>query len=152
MKKTPYDQRVLQRMAPGALCGDGFLGDDPRDLADILAADDAAVAAAGATHERIAAGLGGWLGRAIAELGRPVQLTARVTAVWREGMGRIPSPWPGEGVFPKGELELTDGSIGLTMRLTHLSVHLIAEHGFYQGRGSRYRLEPADLAELLGLT
>ncbi len=152
MKKTPYDQRVLQRMAPGALCADGLLGDDPRDLTDILAADDAAVAAAGTTHERIAAGLAEWLGLATAELGRPVELTPNVTAVWREGMGRIPSPWPGEGVFPKGELELTDRRTGQAMRLTHLSVHLIAAHGFYQGRGSRYRLEPTYLAELLGLT
>ena len=138
-------------MAPGALCREGFLGDDPRDLSDILAADDAAVLAAGVTRERIAAKLAEWMSRTIAELGRPVELAANVTAVWREGMGRIPSPWPGDGVFPKGELELTDRRTGRTMRLTHLSVHLIAARGFYQGRGSRYRLEPADLIDLLEL-
>ncbi|MHC4561643.1 MAG: hypothetical protein ACYS8X_02605 [Planctomycetota bacterium] len=152
MKQTPYDQHVLERMAPGALCAEGFLGDDPRDLSDILADDDSAVVAAGASHEQIAAKLDDWMHRAIAELGRPVGLSVDITATWHEGMGRIPSPWPGEGVFPKGELELTDARTGKTLLTTPLSVHLIATHGFYQGRGSRYRIEPTELIAALDWT
>ena len=151
MKHTPYDQRVLERMAPGALCAKGFLGDDHRDLSEILASDDSAVAAAGASHEQIAAKLADWMHRAVAELGRPVELSADITATWHEGMGRVPSPWPGEGLFPKGELQLTDRSTGKALFITALSVHLIAVHGFYQGRGSRYRLEPPSLITMLQL-
>jgi len=151
MKRSPYDQQVLDRMAPGALCAEGFLGHDPRDLSDIIAADDAAVAAAGLIHTQIAAKLAEWMLIAITELGRAVELTDNVTGVWREGMGRIPSPWPGEGVFPKGELQLTDRRTGRAMLVTQLSVHLIGTHGFYQGRGSPYRIEPAELIPLLEL-
>jgi hypothetical protein len=32
---------------------------------------------------------------------------------------------------------------------TDLQIHLIEKHGFYQGKGSSYRLEPAELAEIL---
>ncbi|MHC4179572.1 MAG: hypothetical protein ACYSWU_18835 [Planctomycetota bacterium] len=149
MKQIPYDQHVLERMAPGALCAEGFLGDDHRDLSEILAEDDSAAVAAGASHEQLAAMLDDWMHRAIAELGRPVKLSSDITATWHEGMGRIPSPWPGEGVYPKGELELTNARTGRTQFITPLSVHLIATHGFYQGRGSRYRIEPTELIAAL---
>ena len=151
MKQTPRDKAILERMAPGALCADGFLGDDPRDLSEIIAADAAAVEAAGLTHEQIARPLAAAMKTAMAELGRPVAISEHVAAVWREGMGRIPSPWPGDGVFPKGELELTDRRSDRTVRATRLSVHLIATRGFYQGRGNRYRLEPAELIAMFEL-
>jgi len=149
MKPNPYEKSVLERMAPGVLCAEGFLGDDIRELADILDGDAAPVEAAGLTHERIAAMLNDWMQRAIAELGRPVQLSQRVTGVWHEGMGRIPSPWPGDGIFPKGECELTDQATGKTLLVTPLSIHMIAAHGFYQGHGSGYRLSPTDLIAML---
>jgi len=149
MKHTPYDESVLERMAPGALCAEGFLGSDHRELADILAEDAAAVEAAGTTCEAIAAKLDLWLQTAMVELGRPIALTGCVTATWHEGMGRIPSPWPGDGVFPKGELELINKQTDATLLVTPLSIHLIAAHGFFQGRHARYRLEPADLIAML---
>ncbi|NQT54365.1 hypothetical protein HQ576_20070, partial [bacterium] len=49
----------------------------------------------------------------------------------------------------KGDVELTTPD-GATLRFTALSIHLIRAHGFYQGRGAPYRLEPTQLAELLG--
>nr|HPQ81909.1 hypothetical protein [bacterium] len=54
-----------------------------------------------------------------------------------------PCPW-GDGSFPKGAVELTlaDGS---PLQFTALGIHLIAAHGFYQGHGSAYRLEPSDV-------
>lgn len=142
---------ILERMAPGALCAEGFLGSDHRELPEIIAADTATVEAAGLTHERIAAELKKVFDAAIAELGRPLKVSVNLTAVWHEGMGRIPSPWPGDGVFPKGELVLTETPAGRTLIVTPLSIHLIAAHGFYQGRGTHYRLEPADLIALLEL-
>jgi len=151
MKRTEQERMILERMAPGALCAEGFLGSDHRELSEIIAADAAAVDALDLTHEQIAAKLAVALEAAIAELGRPVELTDHLTATWHEGMGRIPSPWPGDGVFPKGELELTDNHNGKALRITPLSIHLIAAHGFYQGHGAPYRLEPADLAAMLDL-
>ena len=151
MKRTEQERMILERMAPGVLCAEGFLGDDHRELSEIIAADAATVESLGLTHEQIAAKLAAALEAAIADLGRPVELLDHLTAAWHEGMGRIPSPWPGDGVFPKGELELTDHRSGKTIRITPLSIHLIAAHGFYQGRGAPYRLEPAELAAMFDL-
>ncbi len=39
MKTSPEERRIVERMAPGALCRDGFLGDDLRPVREILEAD-----------------------------------------------------------------------------------------------------------------
>ena len=149
MKLSPRDQRLMERLAAGALCRDGFLGDDQRLPDEIIRADDAAVEAMGVTHEQIADALERICKRAAEAGGAPVHPAEGLTAVFHEAMGRIPCPWGGHGVFAKGEVEVTDEPQARTLRFTPLSIHLIREHGFYQGRGSRYRIEPTEAAELV---
>jgi len=152
MKQTPEEQRILQRMAPGVLCRAGFLGDDPRPLQEILDTDRAAVEAAGTTHEALARCLREAYEAAAMAFGADVPVAGgRLRATWHEAMGFLPSPFGGGVRFPKGEVELVDPEAGRTLRYTPLSIHLIAERGFYQGRGGRYRLEPAEVARLFRL-
>ncbi|MFP4052882.1 MAG: hypothetical protein ACLFV7_03360 [Phycisphaerae bacterium] len=155
MRKTPDEQRLMERMAPGVLCREGFLGDDPRDLTEIIETDNAAVEKLGVSHPQIADALADLLRKAVNGLGVPVKVdladSREGRAVFRESMGRIPSPWGGH-VAPKGEVELTDAESGeVLLRFTPLSVHLAREHGFYQGRGTRYRIEPEAAVKLLGV-
>ena len=91
------------------------------------------------------------LNAAMGAMGGEVAAGDGWTVRFSEAMGRIPCPWGGCGVFAKGEAELRDATAGRVMRFTPLSVHLLGEHSFFQGRGGRYRLEPALLAEALGL-
>ena len=129
MKQTPDDAKVLARMAPGVLCREGFLGDDRRPLSEIIDTDNATVDRLGITHERIADRLDEVLELARGAFGGPVRIGDDLLAVWREAMGRIPSPWPGAGVFAKGEVELTVAATGATIRFTPLSIHLIRTRG-----------------------
>lgn len=142
----------MDLLAPGALCRDGFLGDDRRGLQEILDTDSAAARALGLTHRDIAAALAAACREAMAGLGAPVHLPGgNLVAEFHEAMGFIPSPW-GEGkLFAKGEVVVADTATGERLVYTPLSVHLVGEHGFYQGRGSPYRLEPAKVARLFGL-
>ena len=151
MKQTIDQQNLLERMAPGALCREGFLGSDARPLEDIIAADAAAIEAAGLTHADVAAAISHALAQAAAHFGNPVEIRPHVSATFSEAMGRIPSPWPGEGAFRKGQVQITDRRSGRTLYATPLSVHLIAAHGFYQGRGSPYRVEPSEAIALLDI-
>jgi len=151
MKQSPHTRRIAERMAPGVLARDGFLGPDRRRLEEILEADRSAVVGLGTTHEALAAALDGAFAAARDALGRSVDLGGGLAAVYREAMGRIPCPWGGCGAFPKGEVELTHAPSGETLLLTALGIHLIASHGFYQGRGTRYRVEPAAVVRLLRL-
>jgi hypothetical protein len=152
MKELPEEQRIRQRMAPGVLCREGFLGSDRRPLQEILDTDRAAVERLGTTHEEIARRLGEACQAAMAALGLEVPVAGgRLRAVFHEAMGRIPSPWGDGARFPKGEVELIDPQTGQQLVFTPLSVHMIGRYGFYQGRGSRYRLEPGDVVRIFRL-
>jgi len=151
MRLTPDEKRIIERMAPGAICRHGLLCGDRRSLQDILHSDSASVESLGLTHEIIADGLDALLRRVTADLGRTVRIDRHVTATARESMGRIACPWAGCGLFPKGQVDLTDARTGTTVHVTPLSVHMIRRHGFYQGKGSEYRLDPAVLARMIDL-
>lgn len=152
MKQSESDREIVDRMAAGALCREGFLGTDARALSEILEADRAAVERLGVSNRQLAGRLAEILLSATAAMGAPVEVGENLRALYREAMGRIPCPW-GHGLcFPKGEAELTDPASGRTICFSPLSVHLIGEHGFYQGRGSRYRLEPEVVCAVLKLS
>jgi len=151
VKQSPRERRMLERMAAGALSRDGFLGDDVRPVAEIIDADVGEMERLGVTADLLAERLGEALAAAVAGLGRTVTVGETLAAVYREGMGRIPCPFGGCGTFQKGECELTDAATGERVTFTPLSVHMIASHGFFQGRGSAYRLEPAVLVRLFRL-
>ena len=151
MKQIPLDRIVTGRMAPGVLCREGFFGTDKRSLGEIADTDNSTLSAREATHRQVADRLRTVLARAVAGLGTPVRIREGLTAVFHEAMGRIPSPWPGEGTFRKGHVELVEADTGRHVEFTPLSIHLIAEHGFYQGRGARFRLEPSLLCDMLRL-
>jgi hypothetical protein len=138
-------------MGAGVLSREGFLASDLRPLGEILDADRSAVERLGLSHRLLAGRLAEILVQAISALGAAVDVGDDLQAVYREAMGRIPCPW-GEGLrFPKGEVELTHRPSGRTIRFSPLSVHLVGEHGFYQGKGSRYRLEPEVVCDILAM-
>ena len=140
-------QQIDDSMRAGALSLDGFLGSDTRTWDAICRQDDEAVTAAGTTHRDIAAALQRILDRVAGAYGTPIDITPKLRATFRESMGRIACP-VGCGIYPKGEVELACVT-GQRWRFTPLSVHLISEHGFYEGLGSPYRIEPAEIAEVL---
>jgi len=150
MKEMPAEDALRRKMQPGAISGGGFLGSDARSLQDILDTDAAAIAALGLTHLQVAERLGEIVRAAMAAQGAPAEVGTGLQAVYRESRGRVPCPWA-DGMFDKGQVEITDTRSGETLLCTPLSVHMIAAHGFYQGRGSCYRIEPGRLRRLMGL-
>jgi hypothetical protein len=80
--------------------------------------------------------------------GGEVDIKDGVTATFHESMGRIPSPFRGEGVFEKGETTVhVNGTPKL--RITRLGLHLIRNHLFFQGEGSPYRIDPIEADRIL---
>ncbi len=148
MKENPHIQHIVERMAPGVLSRDGFLGTDSRPLEEILEADAAAVARLGTSHQELGRKLEKVFLAARAALGTKVLVDDRLNIVHKEAMGRIPCTWGHCGTFAKGHVELLDTHSGLQIMFTSLNMHMITAHGFYQGRGSRYRLEPTEVYQL----
>lgn len=150
MKETPEDKALEDRLGASKFSGEGFLGTDHRPVDEIVAADLHALAQLGVSKEALLAALRDAYEKARAALGGEVEIRPGVTAVAHESMGRIPSPFRGDGVFEKGDVVLT-AAAGEQLVLTALGLAMIEKHGFFQGRGSRYRVEPARAAALLGL-
>jgi hypothetical protein len=105
----------------------------------------------GLSHQAIAEKLDEILHAAMEHYGTPVKVGEDLQAVYIEAMGRIPCPFGDAAVRPKGQVDLREISTGREISFTPLSVHMISEHGFYQGRGSAYRVDPAVAAGMLGL-
>jgi hypothetical protein len=150
MKPNPANQHTREMMARGRLARDGFLGDDTRTLDDIIAADEAVLESEGVSRADLADLLDELHEAADEALETPRELfDGRVTVQLIEVMGRIPCPF-GCGVPEhKAAIQVTAGDIVFTF--TPLHAHLIREHGFFQGKGSWFRLEPLELIALYRL-
>ena len=152
MEQTVQMQKAQERMAPGAITRDGFLGDDRRPLADILLADDAAVKALALEHDAVARRMIELRDAGMAGLGEFVDVAPHFEVRVDSVRGRLPCPFGDPGIFPKTNVTVRNRLTGREITYTDLHIHLIQAHGFYEGRGSSYRLEPKDLAEVLEIS
>lgn len=148
MKETPQMQRARANMRPGKISLPGFLGGE-RDLARRLDEDAEAVKRLGLTHAAVAARMRALRDAGAAGLGEfiavPPHFEVRVDSV----RGRLPCPFGERGLHPKTNVIVRNLATGRELTYTDLHIHLVAAHGFYEGRGTPYRLEPADLAAVL---
>jgi hypothetical protein len=149
MKQTVQMREIQERMKPGVITRDGFLGKDRRNLIDILQEDDAEVKRRNLTHTQIAermlqfreAGKKG-LGEFISV---PPHFEVRVDSV----RGKLPCPFKHPGLIRKTNITVRNLQSNREITYTDMHIHMIGEHGFYEGRGSSFRLEVKDIVETL---
>ena len=151
MKQDPLLDGVREQMKPGIITRDGFLGDDARQLATILDEDQATVNRLGLDHETIATRLRQLMQKAREGLGTDVEVDGKLLVRADDVRGDLPCPWPHGGLYAKTNVRVRNIETGDTLMFTGLQIHLIGAHGFYEGRGSRFRLEPEKLKRILGL-
>ena len=151
MKESPSEKELRERLGPSFFSGEGFLGNDSRPVQEIISHDLAVLESAEITADQIAELLTEVYDKAVKGFGAEVEVLPGVYGKYNESMGKIPSPFTGEGVFPKGEVTITDKKNGNEIIITPLSIHLIKSHGFFQGKGSRYRIDPEKAADILML-
>ena len=147
MKQDPRLQIVENNMRQGVLATYAFLGSDTRSLADILHADQMAVQELGTDHRNIAAGLRNLTDVGLREIGVPVTVKGFYQVTVEEFKGVIPCPF-GDN-FQARKVLTQVSSPTRTLYWSDLNVHMIEEHGFYEGIGARYRIDPRAIVELL---
>jgi hypothetical protein len=149
MKQTPEYDSIQRQMLPGVITLEGFLGTDTRKLIDILSEDDAAVRRSEKTHEQIAQRMQFFRDSGMPGLGEFMSIDdifdVRVDSV----RGKLPSPFGGPGMYDKVNTTVVNKRLGREVTFTDLHIHFIRDHGFYEGKGSLFRLEPHDLIEIL---
>ena len=151
MKRSPGEQKVVESLGPSRFSATGFMGNDSREVEEVIASDALTLSRLGVDQDRVAMALENVYNLARANLGDPVHITPRFHAEYMPVRGRIPSPMPGEGTFEKSLVRVWSRDGRIEFFISPLSIHLIRKHGFFQGLGSVFRIDPLVAAELAGL-
>ncbi len=149
MKESPGESELHKRLLASKFSGEGFLGTDDRPLDEIIADDRRAQEQTGVPKDELVAALRDVFSRARDSQEDEINISEGITARYFESRGKIPSPFRGDGVYEKGEVEVTQKETGRTLHITSLGIALIEKHDFYQGIGSYYRMNPTTIVEML---
>lgn len=136
-------------MREDTLSRDSFFGDDQRDIKEIIADDAAVLAEAGIDATKIADTM-----RVLTQAGLGCRGEERSVGAYtvrvKEYMGFIGCPFKDGHQLTKRNTTICNED-GKTMTWTDANIHLIETHGFFEGRGAEYRLEPMELIDFLEL-
>lgn len=143
MKQNPKDIPVVESLRAGILSRDGFMGTDTRPFTQIILDDAARLAQAGTTPEDIANQMEALTKQGLATAGIPVK-AGDFTVTVEEYMGKMGCPFRDHRAPKRNTVAVNKA--GRELSWTDLTIHLIRAHGFFQGQGAPYRLEPGELA------
>ncbi|GAK57525.1 hypothetical protein U27_04492 [Candidatus Vecturithrix granuli] len=149
MKETPQEKQLHENFMPGKITREGFLGDDTRHVHDIIEDDAHTLAHLSVSREQIADRLQYFIEEGKKGLETVVDLgdyTAHV--VWDRGMLPSPFGYP-KRLYHKIVATVVNKKLQKEIRYSQLNVHMIRDHGFFEGKGSAFRLEPEEVVEVL---
>ena len=149
MKENPVMHKIMENMKPGVISLHGFLGTDKRDIEQIVDHDAAELEQLGVTAEEIASALEQIRDRALEGLGEYISLKNGYSARADSIRGKLPCPFEHKGLYRKTIVSLRGSDIDGELLFTDLGIHLIKEHGFFQGKGSPFRIEPDKIAGII---
>ena len=148
-KKSPQLQRLEEMLRSSKLVSGGFMGSDTRSVLDIVDADAAELTKLGFTAKAIAEKMQEITDIAKDGLGNWVTIDDNRQAVIEETKGTLVCPWPHPDKFVKRVTTVKLNKSGQTIRWADLNIHLISAHGFFEGRGSVFRIEPEKLTRAI---
>lgn len=151
MKQSPQMKEIQERMKPGVITLDGFLGSDERNLIDILVEDDAEVKGLNLTHEQIAARMQELRDAGKEGLGDFINVAPHYEISVDIRRGKLACPFGHRGLIRKSMICVRNLEKNREITYTDMNIHMIGEHGFYQGKGSSFRMEIGDLIDILDI-
>ncbi|MBN1973753.1 MAG: hypothetical protein JW787_08950 [Sedimentisphaerales bacterium] len=155
MKESPQTKRLEDILRSSKLAADGFLGEDARSVSEIIENDLAVVSKSGFTKEQIAARMRDITDKAISLLGNWTEIDQKLLARVDEAKGFIVCPWPHTGRFAKRVTYVkftgprAASRESQVIKWSDLNIHFIELHGFFEGKGSNFRIEPKDLINII---
>ena len=149
MKQSPELSIAQKNMRPGVITLYGFLGPDDRNLIDILTEDDGKVKRLGLSHELIGRRMEDLRDQGKEGLGEFIKAAPHFQVRVESVRGKLPSPFGGPGLHRKTNTTVRNEARDKEITYSDLQIHLIIKNGFYQGKGSIYRLNPADIVDVL---
>jgi len=149
MKKSPKGRQLEDVLRSSKLAAGGFMGTDSRSLEEILDADAVTVESLGFTMAQIAGRMEELSEEGKRGLGTPVKVGDNLEVLVEESRGEIVCPWPHPGRLRKSFTVAGRTDTGESITWSDLSIHMIKEHGFFEGYGAAFRLAPEKLVEII---
>lgn len=149
MKRPPDIEALEEVLRSSKLASGGFLGEDSRPIEEIIEADAAEVKRLGADMAAIIRRMKDITLAAERGQGTVVQIDARLEARAIDVRGQIPCPWPHPGTFNKTVVEVLRTDTDEVIQWSALNIHMIESHGFFEGIGSPFRVDPASLISIM---
>ncbi len=149
MKESPQSRKLEHILRSSKLVAGGFMGRDSRSVNEIIDADASEMSKFGYTLEQLSARMQEITDAAKKGLGNWVDVDDTHQAMVEEARGSIVCPWPHLRQSVKRVTTVKHLDSGELIRWTDLNIHLIAEHGFFEGRGSAFRIEPGKLTKVI---
>ncbi len=149
MKRSPEMKRLDDALQASKLVAGGFLGTDRRPVEEIVAADAAELVRLGCSLSDVAEGMRRMTALAQSGLGSWVRLGGSLRAAATDTRGVLPCPWAHPGSFPKTVVTVRDARGRDVIRWSMLNIHMIEAHGFFEGKGSAFRIDPKHLARIV---
>jgi hypothetical protein len=157
----PSEAEVEARMRPGAFSRTGFLGPNER-LSDVIAADFETLRNLNVTYAEIASRLDALITAAETSSDHRACVGALECRIQVYQGFQIcpwaPSPYPAQCSAGLGvrhasvDWQIRNVETGKVVKGPGLMVHLIRDHHFFEGPESANRVDPTELALLLGLS
>jgi hypothetical protein len=149
MKESPQARKLDRMLRSSKLVAGGFMGTDSRSAAEVIDADIAELSKLGFATEQLASRMQEITNKAKGGLGTWVKVDDKRQAMVEEAKGPAICPWPHPGRYVKRVTTVERLDSGETVRWSDLNIHLIAEHSFFEGRGSPFRIQPAKLIDVI---
>lgn len=148
MKQGPSLGRIEENMRSGPLAAHQFLGTDTRTLADIILYDQLFLEQLGLTNQAIYERMRYFTDKAGGLMG-PLVIDNTFKVECEEHKGSILCPFADNYQAAKSITRVLNLKSGKMVAWSDLNIHLIACHGFYEGLGAPFRIDPAEFAEVL---
>lgn len=149
MKRSPSDLRLEQMLRSSKLVAGGFMGTDSRPPEEVIRDDAAELERLGKTAAAVASRMKEFTNLARPALGNWIETEDKYRLKSEEWKGSLICPWPHAGRYEKRITTCCRLDTHEEIEWSDLNIHLIEAHGFFEGRGSSFRLEPADLVRIL---
>mgnify|MGYP000950565035 CR=1 FL=1 len=149
MKQSPQTKKLEEMMRSSKIVSGGFLGSDQRQLSEIIDADIAEVQKAGRSIAQVVERMTELTAKANELFENWVQINDNLQVMSREYKGKIICPWPHAGTFDKRVTTAKRMDCDKEICWTDLNIHMIAEHGFFEGKGVAFRVDPKELIDII---
>lgn len=150
MKISPEQKKVSDKMQPGIITQSGFLGDDTRLLPEIIQHDEERMEYLKLDWDLVTKRLKYFLEEGKKGLGEAITVDEKWLVKVDEPRGFLPCPYA-DGLHRKTTITLKHKSSNHSILYTSLTLHLLKDHHFLQGKGSFFRIEPDVIKEVLEL-